>query len=65
MAKEQDPPLYSLMMKLIDLKVKTLMSLQEDELIQYLKTGLPRDCFKEYSMPDLLDFNAMCENLNE
>lgn len=50
-------------MKLIEIKQETLLNLYDNELTEYFKTGLPEECFKEFSMPDLLDFNAMCDDI--
>jgi hypothetical protein len=50
-------------MKLIDLKKDFLMDLYDNDLTEYLKVGMPTDCFKEYEVTELLDFNAMCEDI--
>jgi hypothetical protein len=57
--------IFTLLMKLINLKEDVLLDLYDNELTEYFKSGLPKECFKEYAMADLLDFNAMCENITE
>jgi len=57
--------IFTLLMKLIDLKQDTLLNMYDNELTEYFKTGLPLECFKEYAMPDLLDFTAMCDDIIE
>ena len=52
--------IFTLIMKFIFLKQQKLMTLYENDLMEYMKDGLTNECFNENSMLKLLDYEDLC-----
>lgn len=54
--------IFMLLLRFFGLKEEKLLDLWDNELMSYMREEMPMECLSEYSMPELLDFEAIIEN---
>lgn len=54
--------IFMLLLRFFGLKEDKLLDLWDNELMTYMREQMPMECLSEYSMPELLDFDAIIEN---
>ena len=54
--------IFMLLLRFFGLKEDKLLGLWDNELMSYMREEMPAECLSEYSMPELLDFEAIIEN---
>ncbi len=58
--------IFTLLIKFIQLKEQTILEFDDiDDLQDYMRKELPKDCLKEYPMHLLLDFEAQVDVANQ
>jgi len=55
--------IFTLLLKFFTLKNDKLLTLEDNDLMKFMKEDMPKECLQENTMPELLDFNDQCEEL--
>lgn len=54
--------IFMLLLRFFGLKEEKLLDMWDNELMTYMRETMPMECLTEYTMPELLDFDAIIEN---